>query len=165
MLFALLIIGAVWAIVATGSGSTDYAKEMIKPIGQSLTNKGATFVCDGGNAGRGIDNRVPYNRAYYKVAATGDHVVNLATQAAAENGYHLVPDDRNKQYDTPNQIKWYDNVSKVSPYPELEDGNVELKVIIEKPGSKDPCNPSQTLDSSHSLIGIDVTMPAFKLEK
>jgi hypothetical protein len=51
----------------------------------------------------------------------------------------------------------------MSPYSDLEEGAVVLKIVIESPGSKDPCNPSQMLDTTHSLIGIEVVMPAFRI--
>jgi hypothetical protein len=165
VLLALLVAGVVWAIIA--STPKDYAKETIKPIGDSLMRKGATFVCDGGHDGRGIDNRVPYNRTYYKVTASADQAVTLATQATAENGYHLThatPDNRGPLGDISNVDKWYfDNTSKTSPYNDLEQGPIIMKIVIESPGTKDPCNPSQTLDAAHSLIGIEVVLPAFKI--
>lgn len=163
MLLALLVVGVVWAIFATTP--KDYAKETIKPIGDSLTKKGASFVCDGGNDGHGIDNRVPYNRTYYKVAANADQAATLATRATAENGYHIAPTapDGNAQGAATDQEKWYDNTSKTSPYHDLEAGNISLKVVVENPGTKDPCNPSQKLDATHSLIGIEVVLPAFKI--
>jgi hypothetical protein len=165
----VLVFAVVWAVATFLNKPPNYAKDVVTPLGAALQKEGAAFACDGGDAGRGVDNQTPYYRAYYKVKKSSADAATLIQKVATENGYNLTqgsPANRGPLDAVADTYidKWYfDETSKKSPYEDLRQGNIVIMVVVDGPGSEDSCNSGKTtVDSEHTLIGVEAKLPSFK---
>lgn len=162
-----LIIFAAWYFM-TGFIKDNYAERLVKPIGESLQNEGANFACSGGDNGRGIDNKAPYYRAYYKVRGDKDAAISILNKAASQNGYtltHASPTNRGSLNAVADLYidRWYfDETSKQNTYADLKQGPVKLAAIVDGPGSEDSCTSGKTVEDGHTMVGIEIRLPDFK---
>jgi hypothetical protein len=86
-------------LVACGSGG-DPAADTAARVLAELSAAKPTVICENGDSGRGLDNRVPWHTTYLSVPVPADSrnpaddLDRAVTAAAAAAGYPLTPDQR-----------------------------------------------------------------------
>lgn len=158
VLIAAYICFAIWNII------DNRAADLAVPIERSLSAAGANKVCDSGDPGRGPDNDEPYYSVSYDVKMSKDDAISLIYRVAKDNGYNLThasPDNRGHlSFDEPYLDQWYFDDSKQQPYWDIGSGQIKLDFIVDGPGARG-CKASDTIQSGHALISLNVSLPPF----
>jgi len=138
----------------------NYAQQVVAPIEKAFTDAGAVSVRNSGDNGRSIDNRTPYYDAVFTFSKARSETIETVKQIASENGYSLKqgsPQDRGwlgAVADVYIENWYFDTSNKVSPYSDLESGNIELAFEFGDEDNPDPENST--------TVRLSVKLPSFK---
>lgn len=171
ILVALIIWGLFYYFLQKPSHdvSQNYAKEVAAGMEQALLKEGATKVCEGGDDGRGWDNKSPWYKGFLTIDAGHEQAAATIKEIATQNGYSLSQGSVSNRgplgVDDKFINNWYfDNTSKQNPYNDLSPGLVTLLVHVNADGADKACGSDTpiTIDDTHSVIGLEVELPEFK---
>ncbi len=120
LVIVIIFVTIISAALLFNLSTRNHAQEVASTIEKSLTNKGATKLCDSGDPGLGPDNIEPYYGSYYEVQSDEQEAVSLVNSVASENGYkltHASPTNRGPITDADQYLHliYFDNTSKKSP--------------------------------------------------
>jgi hypothetical protein len=161
----LPLVSVLWSSVQN-SFKPNLAQETAKPIEKGLKDAGAVKKCSRGDDGRGVSNRAPWYYAIYEVPGDRKAASALVSAVAKENGFDLT--DGPFPANPKNNDYYSDQNNKYIGSPDLEEGNVELRLIVfgnstHNSGDKF-CTVSEGADSLGNMttIRITVNLPPFK---
>lgn len=162
-----LIWGGITLYNAVFPITNNHAEEIAATLDRTLTSKGGAKKCSTGDDGHGSDNLRPWYNAYYELPLSKEQATAVVKKAAEENGYYLAQASaEHRSPILPADVylnNWYfDDTSKQSTYSDLEDGPIQLGVGVNAHGSDKACKTPLTIDGSHTVVTVHVSLPDVK---
>jgi hypothetical protein len=148
--------------------STNYAADVAKPLEKSFVAAGATSVCQKSDSGHGPDNKTPWYQAYLSIPRSKNDTAALVMETSAKNNYPLTHANTSQRgpinVDDQYVDRWYFNTSSPTRHSDLKNGNIQLTLAIDNPGSEQACGSTKPIvvDENHSVVRLEVRLPDFK---
>ena len=162
----LIVISSfiLYIAISTGAFQKNLAAEVAAPIERELIAGGAKKTCYRDNNGKDLYKNPPYYYAQYEISGDSDQVAVYIKKSLQKAGYSLVD---GKLPPNPADNLFYEDITKDSPFADLEPGKIDVSVIIF--GSSDTIdNPfcvvqeQNTPPSDHRVVRVSVGLPKFK---
>lgn len=169
-LYAGILVIAVGFFVLVGlifHHNRNYAKDVARPLEMSLAKVGAMKLCSRSSDGRGWDSRMPWYYVIYELSGNREVVTRIVLKTLEESGYQL----SDGPYPVnPRDNKFYsDKSSKRSPFSELEEGNIDLRVTVfgghaynGEQGYLCGVSPSDNPPKDKTIIRFTINLPEFR---
>jgi hypothetical protein len=137
LLALIAAIGAVWVFNVLHTSAPSRAEEVVRPIDTALIAAGAVRKCEVIAGGHHIASRGVGSTSYYEIKQPRENTTELIYRIAKENGFNLIqatPENRTDALagiDDKFLSDWnFDDRSKISNFPDLEEGRIALLVAL-----------------------------------
>jgi len=132
-----IAICAIWIFNVLRANAPSRAEEMVRPIDKALVAAGAVRKCEVIAGGHHIASREVGSTSYYEIKKPREETKELVYKTAKENGFDLIQATPVNRTDALAGIDdkflpdWnFDDRSKTSNFPDLEEGKIALLVAF-----------------------------------